>query len=407
MEVSSTTSTRNFWSNQLRKIFGANVKLPERRLVSLLLVIAIALLAVGCTGRFSAQGGWSGPLISEDTVYVGTRDGRLLALDKKTGATKWEFPPSEDDNIGPVYGTPALDENGRLYVGGYDGNLYAIDTSGIKSNANVPSSGEALLFSTDGSIVASPVVVQDTVLVASSDGFLYSVDARDGELKWKFKTNNKAWSTPVVDRGRVYFGSLDHTLYAVDLNSGEAIWKFLTKGAIASKPLVRDRQVYVGTFEGILYALDRATGREMARFEAGNWFWGAPISHDSRIYVGSLDHKLYALDAKSLKEVWPEPFETGDQIIGAPTIVGDWIAVPSVDKNLYIVRLENGGDKRTCMLDSSVKAPLASEGDIVYVVATDNSVRAIRINSNGDPNELWTRYTNKEEPEPRTAEKAC
>ncbi len=346
-------------------------------------------------------------MISEDTVYVGTRDGRLLALDKKTGATKWKFPPSKDDNIGPVYGTPALDESGWLYVGGYDGNLYAIDTSEIASNANVPSLGEALLFSTDGSIVASPVVVRDTVLVASSDGFLYSLDARDGALKWKFKTNNKAWSTPAVEGGRVYFGSLDHTLYAVDFNSGEEVWEFPTKGAIASNPLVRDGQVYVGTFEGILYALDGANGRERAHFEAGNWFWGAPISHDSRVYIGSLDHKLYALDAESLEEKWPKPFETDDQIIGAPTIVGDWIAVSSVDKNLYIVRLEDGGGKHVCMLDSSVKAPLASEGDIVYVVATDNSVRAIRVNSNGDPNELWTRYTNKEEPEPRIAEKAC
>ena len=364
------------------------------------------LVLAGCTGRFSAQGGWAAPLVSGDTLYVGTRDGRVLALDRDTGNTRWRFPREGD--IQPVYSSPVISEDEILYVGGYDGNLYAIDTGEIEQRGSaVPTREEALLFSSGGSIIASPVVTGEIVLLPSSDGFVYALNPSDGSVKWKYETQDKVWSTPGVDGGRVYFGSLDHTLYALDTADGSLVWDFSTKGAIASKPLVMGDNVYVGSFEGVLYSIGKATGQEEARFQAENWLWATPVYHDSTVYVGSLDHRLYALDALSLEPIWAEPLETEGQIVGAPAIVGDWIAVPSDDRNVYVVRASDGRDRHVCAVGDRIRAPLAVSGDVIYVFALDNSVRAIRIDPNGDPNELWTRFTDRDEPEPRTAAKAC
>jgi len=61
----------------------------------------------------------SSPTISGDLVLFGSGDGKIYALDIKTGENKWEY------NIGvPVLSTPTV--IGRwLFVGAYDGNIYA------------------------------------------------------------------------------------------------------------------------------------------------------------------------------------------------------------------------------------------------------------------------------------------
>ncbi len=383
------------------------MKQPRGWLGLLLLIIPlVTLLTTACAGGFAAQGGWSGPVVSGDLIYVGTREGRLLALDKETGTTAWIFPSPKDEDIGPVYSTPALDDEGWLYVGGFNGNIYAIDTSSIDTSRGLPSVEAEWIFPTNGEIVGGVVVAQGTVLVGSSDGALYALDARDGTLKWRFSTGNKVWSTPAVDGGVVYFGSLDHNLYAVSLAKGEEIWRFETSGAIASTPVVGSGKVYIGSFEGIFYAVNTVTGMEQARFEADSWFWSTPMVLDSRVYVSSLDHKLYALDARTLDLVWIEPLETQGAILGASVVVGDRLVVPSDDGNLYVLRLKDGQDKRLCAIDSEIRAPLATDGDIVYLSALDHSIRAIKIDSRGNPDEIWVRFTNEDEPR-RNAAPSC
>ena len=60
----------------------------------------------------------SSPTISGNLVYIGSGDGRIYALDIKSGEKKWEY------DLGvPVLSTPAISGN-MLFVGAYDGNVY-------------------------------------------------------------------------------------------------------------------------------------------------------------------------------------------------------------------------------------------------------------------------------------------
>ena len=53
---------------------------------------------------------WSSPAIGADgTVYVGSFEGKVLALDGKTGAKKWEFLAGE-----LVKSSPAIGTNGEV-----------------------------------------------------------------------------------------------------------------------------------------------------------------------------------------------------------------------------------------------------------------------------------------------------
>ena len=70
--------------------------------------------------------GWvtSSPAIGSDgTVYVGSLDKKLYAINGKSGEKKWEFKTGDE-----VFSSPAIGSDGTVYVGSNDKKLYAIKT---------------------------------------------------------------------------------------------------------------------------------------------------------------------------------------------------------------------------------------------------------------------------------------
>jgi hypothetical protein len=108
----------------------------------------------------------SSPAIGSDgTVYVGSNDKKLYAINGKSGVKLWEF-----ETGGYVVSSPAIGSDGTVYVGSHSGRLYAINgKSGIK----------LWEFETEYSLPvdSSPAIGSDgTVYVGSSDG-LYAIKA--------------------------------------------------------------------------------------------------------------------------------------------------------------------------------------------------------------------------------------
>jgi outer membrane protein assembly factor BamB len=149
-----------------------------------------------------------------------------------------------------VQSSPAV-VNGTVYVGSSDGSLYAVDAV----------TGEAQwTFETGGPVRSSPAVVEDTVYVGSDDNHLYAVDAASGEETWRFQTREAVASSPAVVNGTVYVGSDGTDVYAVDAASGEGEWTRQTGGGESAAPAVVDDTVYVWNIDGTVTALDAATG---------------------------------------------------------------------------------------------------------------------------------------------------
>ena len=63
------------------------------------------------------------PAIGDDgTVYFGTEDNKLYAVDGKTGTKKWEF------ETGGSVSSPVIGDDGTLYIASGDKKVYAIKT---------------------------------------------------------------------------------------------------------------------------------------------------------------------------------------------------------------------------------------------------------------------------------------
>ena len=71
----------------------------------------------------------SSPAIGSDgTVYVGSEDNKLYAINGKTGVKLWEF-----ETGSAVNSSPAIGSDGTVYVGSGDKKLYAINgKTGVK-----------------------------------------------------------------------------------------------------------------------------------------------------------------------------------------------------------------------------------------------------------------------------------
>jgi outer membrane protein assembly factor BamB len=79
-----------------------------------------------------------------------------------SGEEEWRF---ETDGL---VGAPPMMADGTVYVGSGDGNLYAVDTA---------SGEEEWCFQTGYSVGSSPTIAGGTVYVGSGDGNLYAVAA--------------------------------------------------------------------------------------------------------------------------------------------------------------------------------------------------------------------------------------
>ncbi|MGN7382620.1 S-layer homology domain-containing protein [Paenibacillus sp. SAFN-117] len=291
----------------------------------------------------------SSPAIGSDgTVYVGSNDGKLYALDPhaedEAGRVKWFY-----DTGGWIVSSPALGADGTIYVGSHDGNLYALD-----SHASDDADRVNWFYETGDWIASSPAIGADgTIYVGSYDGKLYALDPHASgdadRVKWIYDVEDWIVSSPVIDSaGIIYVGSYEGKLYALDVHAKDEAervkWFYDTGLVIESSPAIgSDGTIYVGSYDGKLYALDPHASGDADRVK---WFYetdGAIVSSpaiglDDTIYIGSSDGKLYALDPDAVSDAdrvkWF--YQTENGIRSSPILDADGtIYVGSYDGKLY------------------------------------------------------------------------
>lgn len=235
-------------------------------------------------------------------------------------------------NAGQIETTPLL-YGKQIFVASLEGKLSAVDArSGILNWAFVPAAKNIK------PIRSSPATDGNTVVVGSDDGNLYAVDIDNGKLKWKFKTDKSIFSSPSIIGNCVLFGSLDGNYYCVNISDGNLIWKKNFSAPIYSSQAASDSFVYVGASDGVLRCLDISDGTEKWSFKAQSNFYAAPLISGNILYIGSLDKKLYAIDVRTGNLVWS--YLMKGRIKSSPVIWGDYLFVLT-DDQLVTALVEN------------------------------------------------------------------
>jgi len=239
------------------------------------------------------------PAVVENTLYVGTSDGKLYAIDAVYGEKRWEF-----DTGGKIWTSPVV-EGGVVYVSNYNRELFAVS-----------SNDGTLIWQAElaSSIASSPAVSGDNIFLGNFDNYLYAIDKTNGKEKWNFEGDNWFWSTPVIKDGVVYAGCLDHNIYAIDASTGKELWRFPTDGQVASAPVLVDDLLVVASNiidskSGKIYILDvNNKGEEKAIVPVDGGVMAPLYAQGNVIYVHTNNFYIYAIDVQSGAEAWKFPY---------------------------------------------------------------------------------------------------
>ena len=245
---------------------------------------------------------------SQGLVFVGCNE-KLVALDAKTGNTKWEF--SDDPEGYPYFAYPVIYnetviicKKNPVQVENED-CIYALEAlTGavkwkiritVKLQSNLPVVANGLLYY---SIHATRWI-----------GQIVAVDVLTGQEKWHYQASTIWLDQPVANEQIVCFQPEGNELIALDALTGQEKWKFTPDKGLSFhqfNPSIANNMVYIAYPDdpngSYLYGIDILTGKAkwcssfdfMARYDA------ASTAYQNRVYINSyesVDKPFFAFDA--------------------------------------------------------------------------------------------------------------
>ena len=247
----------------------------------------------------------AGLLVSADTIYVSSSNGRVYSLDKEFGDQNWE---SEilDERQQKLWTSPVI-QSDFLYVSTLDGHIYALslETGELSDWA----------FEAETGFSSPPVIYEGTVFLGSFDRHLYAIEIGGNESMWKWKfpeekpAGNWFWASPIVNKGIVYTGCLDGKLYAIEAETGEKVWEFDAESPIVSSPILIDNLLIVIDETGTVYVFDLSAELEGEAMPLKVISIGADVrssfcAHDSMVYIRGEDNWVYVVDIDKGEVSW-------------------------------------------------------------------------------------------------------
>lgn len=273
------------------------------------------------------------PIVHDGTVYIGSVDHNVYAIDAATGTS--EFSTDVGDEIGP-----------GLEVA--SGTLYGATTEGIFGVDM--STGELVLDVTLDIGYGDAPLAHDQSLYYPGDP-LIALDRQTGEVLWEQEGNSLFGGQPAVvdniliasDAGETdTFPSDISTVYGLNPADGTIQWeKNIEQDGLLSPVGVSAEQgiaVLAGRY-GMLAAFDTNSGRELWRTtieKRGNVPF-IPIVDGTTVYLPMNNDGLRAFDVSSGNKLWHQEASMGSQL----NIIDNRI-VTSSTRTTYEVSSSNG-----------------------------------------------------------------
>jgi len=172
-------------------------------------------------------------------------------------------------------------------------------------------------------------------------GYTESPAPCSNQTYWTFQTGGPILSSPAASAGMVFVASTDGYLYAINATNGAKIWDFLI-GTDVNSPTVANGKVFITSASGTLYAINMYTGLEAWNQSFGETAsFGAPLIVGSRLFVNgnqtvfvfneAVGVSLYKVPIFHANGIAPLTYDNG--LIVAVTLRGTEIEVNGFEAN--------------------------------------------------------------------------
>ncbi|MEQ1632624.1 MAG: PQQ-binding-like beta-propeller repeat protein [Planctomycetota bacterium] len=244
--------------------------------------------------RTGLASGVAGPACTERAVFAGGADGKVHALDLRTGDELWSADCMEDRPDDPP---------------GFDG-----------ANARfAPHAARPGAARTDGHIVIVPIFDQCRVV---------AVECASGKRAWDFRTQGWTYGGVAIGDHNAFVVSQDEHLYAVDKAMGKEAWRIKTNARNEASAAAAGRFAYVGSCDGNLRAVDEVVGQVVWKFaiepdaEGNTPIYGVPVVHGDAIVLAAMPGVVYAVDRKKGTLRWKLRPATDSELNGDLVAIG-------------------------------------------------------------------------------------
>ncbi|XP_003415938.1 beta-alanine-activating enzyme isoform X2 [Loxodonta africana] len=187
-------------------------------------------------------------------LYFATLGGLLLAVNPATGDQVWKHFCGK-----PLFSSPRCCLQ-YICIGCVDGNLLCFTHFG----------DQVWQFSTNGPIFSSPCtsVSEQEIFFGSHDCFVYCCNMK-GHLQWKFEATSRVYATPFAfqnhncsDETLLAAASTDGKLWILESKSGQLQSVYELPGEVFSSPVVWESVLIIGCRNNYVYCLDLLGGNK-------------------------------------------------------------------------------------------------------------------------------------------------
>lgn len=242
--------------------------------------------------------------LSPDTIYVVSDSDVVAAVDREDGTVLWTYrrPPSEELTITGHAGI--LLHEGTLLAGFNDGMVAGISaTDGsvlweIDTSVDLPVTSTGLPRMRD--VDTTPVVVGDSIFVASFAAGLYELDLNNGSVRHRDETWTGVVSILGLPNGDIFLESADRGYARFNPRTRQTVWtRPLERGAPSGSVYVPEQDAIVYTeSRGSLIAVSVDDGVEIGRFESGYGFGSSPAAAQGVVAALSNTATLFVVVAR-------------------------------------------------------------------------------------------------------------
>lgn len=230
--------------------------------------------------------------------------------------------------LGPV------SDGRRIFVGGDLGTIYALNNS---------VEGPKLWNVTLSAPPTQMELTGGTLIVATTFGALYALDADTGTIQWRLELGARLGQGPAVDAGSVFVATETGALQAYSVSTGSPIWQLALAGPVVAAPAVEAGVLYVVTFSGTVEAVS----------ESGTHLWSAAVNGNvttaaavtgGRVLVADEGGHITALAASNGSRLWQwtSPDRLPDPIDATPAVGGTAAYLETDNGETGALNLSNG-----------------------------------------------------------------
>jgi outer membrane protein assembly factor BamB len=319
------------------------------------------------------------PVIDNNTLYVASENGNLVAVDTATGEIRWQQEAEQTITGGVGAG------EGLVMFGTEEAEVVVLSQI----------DGTEIWRSTVSSeVLSAPQTDGDVVVAQTVDGKLIALDHETGEQRWIYETTLPALtlrgtSSPVITgNGIAIAGFSNGTLISLRSEDGVLLWEervAIPEGRydidrvidVDGNLLLDGQRVLASSYQGNLMAFDIQSGRIVWGREASSYH-GVDQGFGNIYYCDDKSH-IVAVRDNSDDVAW-ENEDLHNRSITAPTAIGNYVAVADYEGYVHLLSQIDGRIiGRTNIDDDGVRANMLANDGTLYVYGNSGRLTALAI----------------------------